>query len=398
MLKLDKNKKYLLACSYGPDSMALFSMLLKEGYQFEVAHVNYHFRIESNIEEKGLREFASNNNVKIHVYDNKEKVSKNLEAKARDIRYKYFASIYQKEKFDALLIAHHEDDLLETYILQKNRKLHPFYFGIKAFSLSYGMTVIRPLLGYKKEELIEYCISNNVPYAIDKSNFDINFERNKIRHLYIEQLSIEERFFLLEEITCKNEEVEAILNKLQHLNIHSCDELKALNEDELIYAVQLLANECQIYKISRANFDEIHKIIFSNKANVRLQYKSYSFIKEYKEVRFERDEDFKGYAYKIDYPTKLETAYFYLDFTNGASDRNVNDSDYPLIIRNAHPKDIIKIKDYYKEVRRLFIDWKMPVSLRKRWPVIINKNNQIIYIPRYQKDFIVTNNTSFYVK
>ena len=52
MLNLDKNKKYLLACSYGPDSMALFSMLLEEGYRFEVAHVNYHFRNESNLEEK----------------------------------------------------------------------------------------------------------------------------------------------------------------------------------------------------------------------------------------------------------------------------------------------------------------------------------------------------------
>ena len=75
MLNLDKNKKYLLACSYGPDSMALFSMLLKEGYQFEVAHVNYHFRIESDDEEKNLREYCDKNNIKIHVLDNKEKVN-----------------------------------------------------------------------------------------------------------------------------------------------------------------------------------------------------------------------------------------------------------------------------------------------------------------------------------
>ncbi|HOH94654.1 MAG TPA: ATP-binding protein, partial [Bacilli bacterium] len=40
-INLDHNKKYLLACSYGPDSMALFSLLLKGNYNFVVAHINY---------------------------------------------------------------------------------------------------------------------------------------------------------------------------------------------------------------------------------------------------------------------------------------------------------------------------------------------------------------------
>ncbi len=398
MLKLDKNKKYLLACSYGPDSMALFSMLLKEGCKFEVAHVNYHFRSESDSEEIGLKEFALKNNIKVHVYDNKEKVTKNLEAKARDIRYKFFSKIYKEGKFDALLIAHHQDDLLETYILQKNRKLHPFYFGIREFSRGFGMKIIRPLLDYSKEDLLNYCDTHNIPYAIDKTNLELTHERNKIRHLFIEQLESEEREFLLEEIEFRNEEIRGILTNLEHINIHSCVDLKELNEEEMIYAVQLLANECQIYKISKANFEEIIKIINSSKANVRLQYKTYSFIKAYGEVRFERDVDFKGYAYKIDYPCELDTFYFYLNFSNGASDRNVKESDYPLIIRNANPKDMILVKDYYKEARRLFIDWKMPTSLRKRWPVIINKDNKIVYMPRYQKEFKPNKNTNFYVK
>ena len=80
MLNLDKNKKYLLACSYGPDSMALFSMLLKEVYKFEVAHVNYHFRKESDQEEKELREYCSKYNINIHLLDNKEKYSKMAKA------------------------------------------------------------------------------------------------------------------------------------------------------------------------------------------------------------------------------------------------------------------------------------------------------------------------------
>jgi tRNA(Ile)-lysidine synthase len=59
MLNLNKNQKYLLACSHGPDSMALFYMLKEEGYNFAVAHVNYHLREESNLEQQQLEDYCA---------------------------------------------------------------------------------------------------------------------------------------------------------------------------------------------------------------------------------------------------------------------------------------------------------------------------------------------------
>lgn len=398
MLNLDKNKKYLLACSYGPDSMALLTMLLKEGYDFGVAHVNYHFRKESDEEERKLKEFVKKNDIVLYVYDNEEKVTKNLEARARDIRYNFFKRIIDEEKYDVLLIGQHQDDLLETYIMQKRRNLHPFYFGIKEISYNFEMNIVRPLLNYTKQDLSDYCVKNNVPYAIDQSNYSLVHERNIIRHQIISKLSKEERNKLLEEIDTKNKFVQSILTKLSGLNLHSCETIKALSYYETIYAIQLIANECQIFKISNANLKEIIKIISSCKANVVLPYKSYAFIKEYDHIYFVSQNEEVNFSFTLDKPSKLDTPYFYLDFTKGAMDRNVCEDDYPLIIRNAKPKDKVKIKNYYKECRRLFIDWKVPLSLRKRWPVIINKNKEIIYIPRYQKDFVPHKDSNFYVK
>ena len=57
MLKLDKDKKYLLACSFGPDSMALLDVAYNNNFNFVVAHVNYHHRDEADYEEKSLREY-----------------------------------------------------------------------------------------------------------------------------------------------------------------------------------------------------------------------------------------------------------------------------------------------------------------------------------------------------
>ena len=60
-IDLDASKKYLLACSFGPDSMALFSLLKEQGYTFEVAHVNYNMRSESLDEMTKLNEYCKEN-------------------------------------------------------------------------------------------------------------------------------------------------------------------------------------------------------------------------------------------------------------------------------------------------------------------------------------------------
>ena len=58
-IDLDLNEKYLLAVSGGVDSMALMNILYEQGYNFEIAHVNYHSRMESDSEESMVREYAS---------------------------------------------------------------------------------------------------------------------------------------------------------------------------------------------------------------------------------------------------------------------------------------------------------------------------------------------------
>ena len=69
MINLDKSKKYLLACSYGTDSMVLFDILLKKGYDFSVAHVNYNLREESKEETVSLKLICKQNNIPIYVHE-----------------------------------------------------------------------------------------------------------------------------------------------------------------------------------------------------------------------------------------------------------------------------------------------------------------------------------------
>lgn len=400
---IDKDKKLLLACSYGPDSMALFSMLKDKGWTFSVAHVNYHLRKESDDEEKQLREYCTKNNIELFVYDVKEKIEKNIEKQCRDIRYKFFQKIYSENGFDYLLVAHHQDDLLETYIMQKNRQNLPKFYGISKKTEILGMNVIRPLLGYTKRELYQYCQDKNIPFAIDKTNLENHYLRNRIRHEIIEKMSDEERLNTLEEIALSNNKLEIMFSKFNRVDLHDVSVLVGLSDDfnEFRYAINAIAEEVKDNpKLSKSHCKEVLKLLKSKKPNLESKIVSnLYFKKEYGRAYFLlQNSEETHYFYLLNAPSKLNTPYFCLDFTGDSSNRNVYAKDYPIIIRNANKDDEYQIKGYSVKVRRLFIDWKMPASLRKRWPVITNKDGKVIYIPRYQKDFVLTKDVNFIVK
>ena len=400
MLNLERNKKYLLACSYGPDSMALFDMLLKEGYSFAVAHVDYHLRKEAADEEINLRNYCLINGIGIYVKNVTEDLGdNNLEKKCRDIRYNFFIQVVKEKGFDALLVAHQEDDLIETYLMQKRRKNLVNYFGIKEISYFTDVEIIRPLLKYRKGELLMYCKMFNVPYAIDKTNLEDHFLRNQIRHQVVEKMTNEERNNILKEIDEENEKLAKILEVVGKINSNKIEDYNRLNDIEFLYAIVALGRKIkEDFIVSKEQGTELRKVLQSSKANVSLSVDGLRFLKEYDSFSIQEDIESSDYEYVLEEPGILDNEYFCLDFTKDSSNRNVSLADYPITIRNAKSDDLIVIKDYSKELRRMFIDWKMPVSLRNRWPVILNKEGKIIYVPRYQNDFKPDEKCNFRVK
>ena len=394
--------KILLACSYGPDSMALFDMLLKQvgPKGFEVAHVNYRLRAESDDEMNGLIAYCEEYHVNCHVHVvNEDLGTSNLEAKCRKIRYEFFSEIYSKG-FDALYVAHNQDDLIETYLMQKQRRNIVEFYGIKAKSKAFGMNIVRPLLKWKKADLQQYCVENNVPYAIDKTNLENTFLRNKIRHEIVEKLSNKQRKEYLKTIAEKNQELKAVNQKISKVNLGNVDEITKLDDFEFTIALNKLVKKASKETlVSKKYALEIKKALISEKPNLEFKINLYlTLAKSYNSLKILKNIDQKSYSYTLDAPGILNTEEFYLDFTKDSSNRNVFLDSYPITIRTAKANDQIKIKDYFKPARRLFIDWKMPKELRKKWPVIVDKTGKVVYMPRYQANFKRASETNFYVK
>ena len=391
MLNLDKNKKYLLACSYGPDSMYLSEALRNEGYNFSIAHVNYHFRKESDAEEKALREYCYKYNIGLYVYNNNDAIVSNLEEEAREIRYKFFKSVYDRDGFDALLVAHHKDDHLETYLLQKQRKNLPIFYGISPETTINGMVVIRPLLDIYKEDILKFNKDHKIPFSLDVTNLENVFLRNRIRNTLLMHYSHMDKEKLAREIEDENRKLNEIKCKLNDNDVNSIKFLLSLNPVELAYAVTKLVREIiPEYECSMRFVSEVKKVCLSSKSNVLIPLTDdYFLCKEYDKLCVRKIATFK--PIRVDSPTIIDNELFYFDLEKKGI------KDYPLTIRPYRKGDEYQIKDYKVSVNRLFIDWKMPMYLRKIWPVF-EHDGRIIYIPRYQSNFDIKNDKNFYVK
>ncbi len=401
-ISFNKSKIYLLACSYGPDSMALFDILCKNRVNFVVCHVNYHKRGEvSNYEEKALREYCLNRKINFECLDTSlltKPIKKvNFQAYAREIRYLFFKEMYEKYNADGLFVAHQLDDLLETYLIQKERKAFVSYYGLAEESYRYGMRTLRPLLKYSKADLEKYDKENGIPFSIDSSNLTDVYKRNKIRHSIIDKFSKSEKIELLKVIKNENSRLKKLdktaskfVNNKTSLSVKS---LAKLDDEQFCLVLFKLLNHYNVYSISKETIISLKKILFSHKPNIKVKLEdNIYYCQEYGEVLIYEIKP--NYSYKIEKPGVYVFDEFELDFTD-AIDRNIHISDYPLTIRNANKNDIYIIKDYVKKVNRLFLDWKMPWHLREEWPVVVNKKGEIIYIPRYRKKFIDNHSSKF---
>lgn len=394
-LNLDSNKKYVIACSFGPDSMALLDLAIKEKLNIVVAHVNYHKRDVSNFEEESLRKYCVERNIPIEVLDtSKLKCDKNFQEWAREIRYTFFKEVVEKYDADYLLTAHQQDDLIETYLMQKKRGNFVKNPGIAEKTNIFGINIIRPLLGYSKKELLDYDIKNNVPYSIDESNLSDMYERNKIRHHIVEKLTDSERKEILLEVS-NIKPLEEV--KVTHLPVK---EFLSLSDQQIVLLISSFIDAYSDHRdISKSFVDEIKKAVLSKKAYVAIPLSDRLLLtKDYNDIYFINKNVKICYCYTIDEGTLIDDELFEIDLRNNYEERGITEPDFPLTIKPLAKSDKLRIKDYGCEVRRLFIDWKMPHHLRESWPGIYNKDGKLIYVPRYRTKFVDNHKSVFRLK
>ena len=184
-----QKKKYVVAVSGGPDSLALVA--LTKAYTFCKKTKFYYVLIDHNIrknsgqEAKKVQNILKKKNLKLRVFLNKKKIIKNIQAEARNVRYDILKNFCIKNSIKVILTGHNLEDQVETFLIRLSRGS-----GLKGLSamkslskINSQVSLFRPLLDAQKQSLEK--ISKNIfgTYLKDPSNKNKKYLRSKIRNL-----------------------------------------------------------------------------------------------------------------------------------------------------------------------------------------------------------------------
>lgn len=188
--------KYVVAVSGGVDSMTLLDLLAKQrGLELIVAHFNHGIRPDSTQDEQFVRQEAESYQLTFEVGYGRLGPGAS-EEQARAARYNFLKGVKQKYQAAAIVTAHHQDDLIETAILNIMRGTGRR--GLTA--ISENPDIIRPLLHYSKKDILAYAKKQKLQWREDPTNKDESYLRNFIRLRIVPKLNDTQRRQFLQRI------------------------------------------------------------------------------------------------------------------------------------------------------------------------------------------------------
>lgn len=283
--------KIVLGVSGGPDSISMLDILrqIQEEFDFEivVAHINHMIRKEAIQDEEYVKKYCEKNSIEFFVkridvmsVANNRKIG--TEEAGRFVRYEFFDEILKQTESNKIAIAHNKNDKVETIIMHLLRGSG--LSGLKGIEPIRG-NVIRPLIECERKEIEKYCDKNKLEPRIDKTNFENDYTRNKIRNIVIPYIEKELNPNIIETIDRLSEVVKKEDRYLEKVALDVYDkilikqepgqimlELKGFNEQDeviksriILYTVKKLFGSSQ--GIEKIHINDIIKLCNNNIGN-----------------------------------------------------------------------------------------------------------------------------------
>lgn len=431
---LQKGDTVLVGVSGGPDSVALLHILVNlaptRDCTIGVAHLNHCLRgQDSDRDADFVTSLAKNMNVPCYcetfdVKNYQKTMRLSLEETARQVRYDFLERISRQKGYRKIALGHHKDDNAELILMFLFRGSGPL--GLSGIPPTRKNVFIRPLINSSKNELVAFLNENGLSYRDDKSNLNMDFLRNRIRHETIPY--IKERF---------NPGIVENLNRLSEI-VRSEDEWmktssKSIYEKVLVFAsrhkVVMSISALMVYpeavrrriirtatesvkgnllKISFSHIEAALELITTRKHSGRLMLPE--------GIRIQRDQNLlsffqvdrlhwnsrnepcpqrKPFFYRIERPhekttvTIAETGMI-LEFCELSFDPEAHDNiisrliafldmdllSFPLVLRSIVPGDRFNPSGMtgVQKVKKYFIDHKIDRALRQESPVLLNQD------------------------
>jgi len=422
---LERGDKVLVALSGGQDSVALLHSLLQFApvlsLTVEAAHFNHGIRgLESDRDQRFVENLCSGWGVHLEVGRGDiitlaQKRKRGLEEAAREARYDFLHGVMECRDVKVLALAHTLSEAVETFFMRLIRGASPY--GLRGILPQKGVR-IRPLIEVTRGEVERYLKALALPHVEDSSNRDLTHFRNWVRWKllplikeqnpriersigrFMDVFREESRYLedeankLLMGATCVGEDREVPLDLLRGMHIGLCRRvllnlihsmggdvqlthldvlLRFISEEEKVEATYHLPRGIQVEKEREMlRFIRAKRTISTNKMDREVSVLGPgvcvlgSFVFEFLELEGEKAD------------VETSPCSLLLDKEK---------VDFPFVIRYRKPGDAIYLRRVgHKKLQDLFVDVKMPRRQRKRWPVLVDTQNRILWVPGYHWD------------
>lgn len=416
-------EKVLLAVSGGADSMVMLDMLLtlsKEWFfSCMVITIDHQLRGEESAADRRFVEAYCERhaipvvgcNVDVKGFKNVHQVG--TQVAAREVRYQAFYDTMKMYDCDVLALAHHADDQVESLVMQLARSTEPRKLsGMPETRKFRDKRLIRPLIHLSKDDIYHYLKEKNIPHREDPSNQDDHYRRNAVRQHIIPKLKqfnpelLETTSVLMSHV---KEDEDYLTNQAKKW-FNQCVTFK---KNKQVIQVKIPVVKKEARALQRRLFHLILNYLYDTLPS-RLSYK-------HETAFFSLLQHMDGHR-SIDLPEGLIMRQVYdqllFEFesqeaceTLGNQQENyVNQEDLPYVktivhmkeeatpnclylpyelyasgqysIRTRKPGDRVYIPELngHKKVSRIFIDQKVPQHKRDQWPLLVDKNDRVIWV------------------
>lgn len=420
--KIEKNSTLVCAVSGGPDSMVLLNLLLKvkESLNLTIvcAHVNHKLRKESEKEEKFIKKYSKEKNILLECTSFSKYETTNIESEAHNRRYEFFNNVVKKYNAKYLLTAHHGDDLIETVLMKLTRGSS--LSGYKGFDIELDLgnyKILRPLVFYTKNSILEYAKDNDIFYFVDETNFSDKYTRNRYRKKVLPFLKSENENIHLKyldfnkELSNANEFIEEVVSERYNalvvnetIDVKLFLKEKRYIQEKIIYKFLKEIYNKNINLISQKHIDFIIGTISSTKPNLKINIPNDIFLqKKYNKFGIMNEINLEDYKIKLTNKTKVLNGYIKKVNETKLTNNYVCYLDsskvkLPLYVRNIRNGDKITLlgleKD--KKVKDIYINEKIDINKRKSYPLVVDSNDEILWIPGIKKSKYDTIKTKKY--
>lgn len=408
------NCHLLLAVSGGVDSVVLVDLVSKAGFEFSIAHCNFQLRgADSERDELFVSSLQNATEIFTKKFDTArfaEEQKMAIQEAARKLRYEWFEGLMHnyRSKFTKqilLVTAHHADDNIETVLMN--------YFRGTGISGMRGIlpfqkdrSIIRPLLAFRKSQLIDHAKNEELEFVEDVSNSSDKYTRNFFRNQLIPQIqnifpAVEEN--ILENIGRMREVAsiyqDAVAAEIQQLIVQKDNEIHIpilkLQKQKVLHSI--LWEITRQYGFAATQVSEIMKLMHADNGAI-VSSDSFRVIKNRNWLIIAKKASSDSLYHVIEQGTN------HLSFENGrleiskispesiTSDQTVALLDlhkiqFPLLVRKPRTGDYFYPLGMQKKKKlsRFFIDQKLSKTQKEKcW--VIESNKKIIWVIGYRID------------